>query len=225
MVSFLAGLGGGVHCVGMCGGLVTVSCGNARHIFAYQGGRLLGYLSLGIAVGLLGEGLRELFLRLHLSALTAFVLGGLFVYWGLRMFVGKSTEIPTPAFIGLLYRKLWGRFVAQSSTSSGRAFFTGLISILLPCGLLYGMVISASALGSLSEGLLSISFFWLGTLPAMVAAPVLLQKILTPMKKKIPKLYAVGLIALGLFTVFQRGSLTLAPVPAAGASTEVRTCH
>ena len=54
-VSFLAGLSGSLHCVGMCGGLVTASCDKEKDVFRYQVGRLLGYMAIGAFAGFLGS--------------------------------------------------------------------------------------------------------------------------------------------------------------------------
>ena len=59
---FLASLAGSLHCAGMCGGLVIFYSGtDATHGVTrmvahgvYNGGRLIGYLLLGVAAGAIG---------------------------------------------------------------------------------------------------------------------------------------------------------------------------
>ena len=50
------------------------------------------------------------------------------------------------------------------------AFVAGLFTGLLPCGLLYGMLAYAASRHDLLEGLVAMTAFGLGTVPAMVAA-------------------------------------------------------
>ena len=78
---------------------------------------------------------------------------------------------------------------------------TGLISILLPCGLLYGIVISTLALDNQFLAMSSMFFFWLGTVPSMMLAPNLFHKILSPIKSKLPKAFGVSLVLIGIMTI------------------------
>jgi sulfite exporter TauE/SafE len=224
-ISFLAGLGGSLHCVGMCGGLVTASCGSTKTVFRYQLGRLLGYLFLGLLAGLIGSTLGGLFDNQWPSVLGAVLMGCLFIFWGLSNFRGKKAEIPTPRFLRNIYQKLWVRLIKDNEGVT-RSFFVGLISIMLPCGLLYGMALGTLALKHTHEALFSMFFFWLGTLPAMMVAPVVVQKILNPLKAKLPKVYAVGLISIGLLTIYSRLPFSN-PIPTVEATTQekVHKCH
>lgn len=199
-VSFLAGLGGSLHCVGMCGGLVTASCDKSKDVFRYQAGRLLGYLLLGLFAGFLGSLIKFESKSPLITVLPGMMLGLLFLFWGIQSYRGKKAELPMPAFMGKFYGLLWRKLVFKNSGFS-KAFFTGLISIFLPCGLLYGIVLGGMALQHPLIALLSMFFFWLGTVPAMVAAPSLFQRILAPFRSKLPKTYAISLILIGVMTV------------------------
>jgi uncharacterized protein len=210
-VSFIAGLTGSLHCLGMCGGLVTASCGQGQGVFRYQLGRLLGYLSLGIVASFAGQAMTFTWGPL----ISALLMGLTFIYWGAQNFRRKHASVPAPKIFGRWYKKLWG-------FSKARPFFLGLISILLPCGLLYGIVVSTLALSGLAQVSLSIFTFWLGTLPALVAAPTLLHKFIGPLRQQLPRAYGVGLILIGLLTISQRIDFTKnthATVP------EKHSCH
>lgn len=199
-VSFIAGIGGSLHCVGMCGGLVAASCGKNDEVIKYQLGRLLGYLSLGLFAGALGSLIN---IKSH-SPMAALIpglfIGVMFLYWGIQNLRGKKAELPMPKFMGKFYSVLWKKLVFRNKTIS-KSFFTGLISIFLPCGLLYGVVLGAVALQHPFMAVFSMFFFWLGTVPSMVLAPQVFQKILTPLKSHLPKTYAISLILIGLLTV------------------------
>lgn len=202
-VSFLAGLGGSLHCVGMCGGLVTSSCATSTDIFRYQFGRLAGYLLLGGLGAFIGNWITSALTSPWISLVGGVVLGCTFIHWGVASYRGRRAEVPVPRLFRNAYSKLWNGLV-KGNTNFSRPFFIGLISILLPCGLLYGMVISSMALRHGHEILISLFFFWFGTLPAMVAAPGLVRKILRPLQARIPQLYAIGLVMLGLVTISHR---------------------
>jgi sulfite exporter TauE/SafE len=199
-VSFIAGVGGSLHCVGMCGGLVTASCEKSKDIFRYQLGRLLGYLLLGLFAGFLGSLIKFENATPAIVILPGLTIGILFLYWGIQNWRGKKAELPMPKFMSKFYTFLWNKLVYKNMSFS-KSFFTGLISIFLPCGLLYGIVLGGVALQHPMMALFSMFFFWLGTLPSMVLAPHVFQKILNPLRSKLPKTYAVSLIMIGLMTV------------------------
>jgi len=202
-VSFVAGLGGSLHCVGMCGGLVTATCQKSNDVARYQTGRLIGYLTLGFFAGLLGKIFTVQQDNPKMTLIPGLILGGLFLFWGIQNYRGKKAELPMPKFIGKLYTKLFSVLVAKNKNFS-RSFFTGLLSILLPCGLLYGVVLGVAAFEHSFHALFTMFFFWLGTLPAMVLAPSIIQKILKPLKMRLPKTYAISLILIGCLTISYR---------------------
>jgi sulfite exporter TauE/SafE len=202
-ISFMAGLGGSLHCVGMCGGLVTASCGGTKDIVRYQIGRLLGYLALGFFAGLSGGALNFNKAPSWIQLVPALFIGLLFIFWGYQSYQGKRAELPTPKFMGRLYTKLWQKLVKNNSGFS-KSFCTGLISIFLPCGLLYGVVLGAAALQHSYEALYSMLFFWLGTVPSMVIAPKIIQNFIRPFKNRLPRTHAVSLIMIGLLTIGMR---------------------
>ena len=134
-VSFLAGLGGSLHCVGMCGGLVTATCQKSHDIARYQVGRLMGYLILGFFAGILGNIFTIQEANPKLTLIPGLFLGALFLFWGIQNYRGKKAELPMPKFLSRLYTSLWLRLI-QKNQNASKAFFTGLISLFLPCGLL-----------------------------------------------------------------------------------------
>lgn len=226
--SFIAGIGGSLHCVGMCGGLVTSTCNKNQDIIRYQLGRLLGYLTLGLSAGFLGSLLKLETASPIVVILPGLMIGLLFLYWGIQNFKGKKAELPMPKFMGKIYTFLWKKLVFNNMSFS-KSFFTGLISIFLPCGLLYGMVLGGVALQHPLIALASMFFFWLGTLPSMVLAPQIFQKIMAPFKSKLPRTYAVSLIVIGLMTISFRvvkfEELQKHSVHASGIQSHSLFCH
>lgn len=108
-----------------------------------------------------------------------------------------------PKQMGKLYTYLWKKLVYRNLNFS-KSFFTGLISIFLPCGLLYGVILGGVAVQHPLMALISMFFFWLGTIPSMITAPHILKKILNPLRSKLPKTYGATLIIIGVVTVSMR---------------------
>jgi sulfite exporter TauE/SafE len=202
-VSFIAGIGGSLHCVGMCGGLATATCQNKEDIFKYQFGRLTGYITLGIFAGLLGHIFTVQSSNPKLTLIPGLLLGALFLFWGIENLRGKKAEIPTPKIFSKIYSKLWKNFILKNKGFS-KSYLTGLLSIFLPCGLLYGIVIGVAAFDHSFKAIFAMFFFWLGTLPSMMFAPTVIHKFLSPLKSKLPKTYALSLIFIGLVTISMR---------------------
>lgn len=184
----------------MCGGLVTASCDKSKDVVKYQFGRLTGYLSLGLLAGYLGSLVSFEKSSPLVTVIPGLIIGLLFLFWGVQNWRGKKAELPMPKFMGKFYTFLWSKLVYKN-VSFSKSYFTGLISIFLPCGLLYGVVLGGLALQHPLVAVFSMFFFWLGTVPSMMLAPQVFQKILSPFKNKLPKTYAVSLIILGIMTV------------------------
>lgn len=222
-VSFIAGLGGSLHCVGMCGGLVTATCNKSGDVARYQLGRLLGYLTLGFFAGVLGKIFTIQEKSPKLTLVPGLILGALFLFWGIQNFRGKKAELPAPKFVSTIYTRLFALLVARNKNFS-KSFFTGALSILLPCGLLYGVVLGVAAFEHSFHALFTMFFFWLGTLPSMVLAPSLVQKILRPLKLKLPKTYAISLILIGLVTITYR-IIRFEEIQSHNQSKQELSCH
>lgn len=182
---------------------MTATCERSNDVFRYQGGRLLGYLLLGSFAGIIGNFLSFKDYPAGFSLIPAIFMGLIFIYMGVRKFLNKKIEVPLPGFLKKLYFSSWDRLV-KNNRGVSRSFFVGFISIMLPCGLLYGVALGTVALQSLPLSLVSVFFFWLGTLPSMVVAPELMRNIIRPLSMKLPRTSAVALMMLGLVTISVR---------------------
>lgn len=203
----IASLLGSLHCIGMCGGFAaacSVHGGNAlRAQISYNLGRLLTYISLGLFAGMLGHNLDQIGLNFGISRLAAILLGSLLVLSGISQLLSWSTarriQALAASLLGRVYQRASAAFQAQ--TASARAFTTGLLSTLLPCGWLYAYVAVAAASGSALGGLATMVVFWIGTVPALFifgrSAGFLAKK----MGAVLPRITALLLIAAGLFAI------------------------
>jgi sulfite exporter TauE/SafE len=176
-LAFSAGLAGSGHCLGMCGGIVTAlalsrrdSDAAQRFLFnlLYHAGRICTYSALGLLVGLAAQAgmvdsLRPFVKWLFLAANLFVAAIGIFTALGVRT-LGIS------ALDGSGWDFLRGQLSRLTTSSSVLAAIpTGLLMGLLPCGLVYGVLISAATSGSALKGSGMMLAFGCGTLPALLA--------------------------------------------------------
>ncbi len=197
---------GSLHCVGMCGGLITVAAPTRVSVIFYHLGRLLGYLNLGALAGLLGEKVLNSSLHGVIPWIAAGSLALTFFYLGIKIWRGDTHPFQMPRSFMKIYSKIWEKIFRKKNTEdkvhpSFQAMSVGLLSVFLPCGWLYGFVLGAVATQSPIYGAAFLFTFWLGTLPAMSVAPIFIRKILSPLTQKSPKFSAILLMALALFTL------------------------
>jgi len=203
---FVAALLGSAHCAGMCGGLacfVAGSSGSARSTAAYNGGRLVAYVALGVLAGAAGAGFNRAGTLAGWSRPAAVVAGTLMIAWGaftaLQAFGLRAPALAMPAVardaLASSLRALSGR----SPTERGLAL--GLLTPLLPCGWLYAFVATAAATGSSLRGAAVMGVFWAGTVPMMAALGIGLQRTFGPLRARLPALTSVALVVIGLLTV------------------------
>lgn len=208
--AFVGGLAGGVHCAGMCGGIVRMLCsapaaeraGMSWHYhLGYNTGRLASYCLAGALAGALGQaGLltrAATWLQPLLFALASVMLVALGLYIaGLLPLVSRIEALGAG-----LWRVIqpWSRYVLPV-TSFPRAFGLGVLWGWLPCGMVYAVLASAIALGNWWQGASLMLAFGLGTLPNLLGVGFLLQQVDRLRRARLPRLLAGG--AVGLFGLY-----------------------
>ncbi|ARU32396.1 hypothetical protein CAP31_12345 [Sulfuriferula sp. AH1] len=182
---FLVGLLGGVHCVGMCGGIVTAlsfATPNAKPslpmLLGYNGGRLLSYALAGAIAGAVGastlllNGFLPVSRGLYVFANVMLILLGLYL-------AGLSRAVLVLENLGggiwKRLQPLMKRFMPVRNPV--QALLVGMVWGWLPCGLVYSVLISALATGSAGHGALLMLAFGLGTLPNLLAMGLLAQRL------------------------------------------------
>lgn len=200
---FLAGLLGGVHCLGMCGGIVTaISLGRPRQplwlLLCYNLGRIASYAAIGALLGGLAQwGLnqaayRPLQLGLFVAANVLMILLGLYL-------AGWSAAITRIEHLG---RPLWRRLQPLTRRylpvrTPWQAMLAGAIWGWLPCGLVYTASIAALASGSALHGTEVMLAFGLGTLPNLLLMGLFASR-LQQLKQQRPVRIAAGLAVMAL---------------------------
>jgi uncharacterized protein len=235
---FLASLLGSLHCAGMCGAFLAFAVGtagpgsdvgaadrgilsrvrsNAALQAAYHLGRLFNYMCFGAAAGTLGAALDLGGSLVGLQQTAAIAAGLMMIAFGaiciLRI---KGIRLPKPPVPPLMKQLLLkGHRAAFDMPPIRRALVIGLLTTLLPCGWLYAFVITSAGTGHPALGALAMAVFWVGTLPVMVALGSGLQSLTGVLGRHIPLATALAIVAVGVFTVFQRISIPMASVMAA----------
>ncbi len=204
-----ASLLGSVHCAAMCGGFVCLYAPDARDVRAhmmYHVGRLSSYIALGVLAGLVGASVDQLGSAVGYARLAPIVGGILLITWGLVAVyraLGRSTWAPRrkDSSPPLAQQLITG---ARGRSPHTRAYLIGLASTLLPCGWLYAFAATAAGTGTVLSAIAVMAVFWVGTLPVMTAAGVLIQRMTGPMRARLPLVTAAAMIVVGLVAVSGR---------------------
>lgn len=201
----VTGLTGSVHCTGMCGGLVTALTRSKSGILSYHIGRLLGYMTLGVVIPLLGIealGIRD---NKYLSLFAAATLGLTFIFIGLKSIFKWQLSFQFHHKLEGINQSIWrGLFAKLGKRDLLRSFLGGSASVFLPCGLLWTVIILSLTATSPLSSLAFIISFWAGTTPALSFAPGLIQKVLLPLQKRLPRTVPIFFILIGIVTISTR---------------------
>jgi sulfite exporter TauE/SafE len=217
-----ASIVGSLHCVGMCGPFVAFYSGadassGARRLVShgvYSGGRLVSYVVLGLAAGAIGAALDLAGSLAGFQRIAAVFAGIVMVAWGvLALLQIKGVTIFRHTGTGRLSRLVQRGFrVVGHKPPMVRAAAVGLLSGLLPCGWLWAFLVTAAGTGSALGGAAVMTAFWLGTVPALVAVGLGAQLISAPLRRHIPAVTALLLVALGVFAIVSRPTTAIAAV-------------
>lgn len=201
---FIVGLLGGVHCAGMCGGIVgAISLAPAaaemgatkwRYHLAYNAGRIASYALAGGLAGAVGAGGQALGGALPVQQILYLLANLMLLSLGLHL---------AGVWHGILQLERGGTVIWRSlqpytqrvmgMNSSAGVFILGGLWGWLPCGLVYSVLFTALMSGSALQGALLMLAFGLGTLPNLLAMGLFAGK-LKPFLKRAPVRVTAGLL-------------------------------
>jgi len=210
--AFFAGILGSGHCFGMCGG-IAAGLGNlpghstdkpqALSALLFNSGRILSYAALGLISAWIlvqaGQVLNvpkwSMILRL-ITALMILLIGLQFLFnWQLLAVIERAGAKVWKLVLPLAVR------ASSMPGGSGRVLL-GLCWGLLPCGLVYSILLTAAAAGSPLSGATVMLAFGFGTLPSMLgmslAAPALAALLSDQWTRK---LMGVAMILLAILSI------------------------
>jgi sulfite exporter TauE/SafE len=184
---FLIGLLGGVHCFGMCGGIVGAltlqteaqqgSLGRVALQVTYNLARISTYTVMGAILGGLGAIVTVLESVLPVQ-LTLYVVANLLLV-AMGLYLLGQTQWLAP--VERLGQRLWVRVQPLSRRllpvrSLPQAALLGGLWGFLPCGLVYSVLATALMSGSALRGALLMVAFGLGTLPNLLLAGLMFHR-------------------------------------------------
>ncbi|MDH5472227.1 MAG: sulfite exporter TauE/SafE family protein [Gammaproteobacteria bacterium] len=215
--AFVIGLMSGVHCIGMCGGIVgALSFGINKQLnqsghsyfsmlLGYNLGRLTSYTLAGAFMGGLGWlvsywlAIRNLQLGLQLLAAIIMILLGLYLsgWWTVLKHIENAGGLVwkhiEPASKKLLPVK---RF--------SQALILGVLWGWLPCGLVYSVLVWSVSTGDFQQGALLMLSFGLGTLPNLLAMGLFARRLNDWAGKRwIRQLAGSLIICFGLWSLYR----------------------
>lgn len=194
---------GSPHCAAMCGLVAGAAAPTARTALAYHLARLGGYLAIGALAGLAGSGADQLGAAAGVPAVATRAAGVLLMAAGVAGLLRAAGILR----LGSVDTHRWLARIAgrvRSLRPGARAIALGLLTALLPCGWLLAFGAAAAGTGSALAGAGAMGVFWLGTVPALAGAALVIQRAAGPLRARLPMLGAVALICLGLVTLLCR---------------------
>jgi sulfite exporter TauE/SafE len=207
----IASLVGSIHCAAMCGGFVCAYAGtgaprglaNLPAHLAYNGGRLVSYLTLGLVAGAVGARVDNLGRLAGIGRGAAVLAGSLMVVWAVGTIAASfGARVPGSLAPEWLQKRFGALLVAmRDEPPAARAALTGLLTTLLPCGWLYTFVVTAGGTGSAIAGAGTMLAFWIGTVPMLLAVGVGAQRLLGPFARRLPLAAATLVLVLGLLSI------------------------
>lgn len=168
-VGGLLGLVSNLHCIGMCGPIAMALPLNRSSkisviggISAYTLGRSLGYVSLGVIVGLIGLSANLLGILQWLSIIT-----GIFIL--IYAWTGYISGSKSNSFINKILMRTMGRLMKKTKEKNTfKLLGIGFLNAFLPCGMVYVALLGAMNAGSLEGSLVYMLAFGIGTLPGFI---------------------------------------------------------
>ncbi|EDY87636.1 integral membrane protein [gamma proteobacterium HTCC5015] len=185
----LVGLLSSVHCLAMCGGIMSALSAQISqeqrknkakvlaYLLSYNIGRLSSYVLVGLLLGALGAALLPHWQFGHtairwLGATVMFGMGLNLAGWWPSFKKIESIGRPLWRYLGPVGRRL------TPIQSPVAAYAYGVVWGWLPCGLVYAVAVYAASLAAPLDSALTMLAFGVGTLPGMLAVGWLFQPVL-----------------------------------------------
>jgi hypothetical protein len=214
LAALSAGLLGGVHCAGMCGGIVgalsLATPGQKQGpklplLLSYNIGRITSYVIAGALVGGIGQLSLGFMPVQSLQLVLAVIAGVMMMLMGLYLGGWSRFLRHVENAGGVIWKKIEpvGRRLLPVR-NPGQGFLLGVIWGWLPCGLVYSMLIWALGSGGALEGGMLMLAFGIGTLPNLLATGLLAGQFVRWIQQPAVRMVAgILLILFGLYTLYR----------------------
>lgn len=175
------GLLGGIHCAGMCGGIISaltfgIAPDKRKHsntltlyLLFYNFGRITSYIIAGIAVAALGMAIKNIGDAMIVRQIFSLIAASVMILLGLYLTGWWTKAIHKIEYAGSFIWKLVEPMAKKMIpvNSPGQALMAGLLWGWLPCGLVYTALLLALSAESIVQGGLIMASFGIGTLPEL----------------------------------------------------------
>ncbi len=221
--AILLGLGGSLHCAAMCGPLVfSVQSkwgvnGINFPVIAYHLGRVLAYVALGFAFTLVKVPVHLFDLQQYIALISGIIV---------LLFVFKNRIPGIKQLMGWISAGL-SKAMSKHYHKKNSLPFIGFLNGLLPCGLSYAAAAVSVSQSSVSESLLFMMFFGLGTIPMFLIGSYIGKKVSFKSVRYLNKYVNYSMIVVGLLLVLRGSGLNIPYISpdVASETGEVECCH
>jgi hypothetical protein len=204
--ALIMGFIGSLHCIGMCGPIaMMLPADTSKHWkfivgrVLYNSGRIMTYAILGLSVGFIGESTTYYVSQKSLSIfLGALILIGVFLPKTWKQELSLKNYIF--GFTNFIKGSLSKLFKKHSLTTQ---FLFGVLNGFLPCGLVYAALSGAFLTETLTDGMLFMFLFGVGTLPMMLGISLGAKWLRKTFSAKLPKLIPITYSLIGLWLIFR----------------------
>lgn len=225
--AFILGLGGSLHCIGMCGPIAMLVPGSGNSsanqlgkTLAYNLGRITTYGILGAIFGWFGQGLFIAGWQQNISI----IFGLLILISVLFPTILKKWKPDSFLFTGL--NKIKNTlFPLIKKQSAGGSYLVGLINGLLPCGLIYVAIAGAMLTGSAFIAFQYMVIFGSGTAFIMIALSMTSGLLVKQFKHKLVKVFPVIVFTMGLIFVLRGLNLGVPYLSPKMEPQKIECCH
>ena len=205
--SFVLGLAGSFHCIGMCGPIALAlplsrkSTGSIlTGILTANTGRIITYMLLGYLIGSIGFSFQLFRLFQVLSML--FGIGLIALAWRKRWL--KHIEFRSPGFQRWVSAKI---ALLLRQNGPVKLFGIGLLNGLLPCGMIFLALTNALLAENPIGSAASMAAFGFGTLPALIGVGFFAQRINQTFRVRLTRAFPYLLSVIGLLVILRGANL------------------
>jgi uncharacterized protein len=207
VTSFLYGLTSSLHCIGMCGPFVaTLNIGGDNRFLTnllYNLGRAWSYFLLGFFLGYLGEKVNFAGSYLQIQRVAAMISAIFIIAIGVGMIFNKALFSYNSGFSTKIIQPIM-EAIRKTKSHALLALTIGLVSGLLPCGILYPAYSMSFAGGNSIVGGLSMLSFFVGTFPGLFIFGMGFHAIKKYVQPSLVSFLGIVVVLVGISTIILR---------------------
>jgi uncharacterized protein len=203
---FTMGLSGSIHCVGMCGPLMTIAyyknSSLSLHLLLYHFMRIISYAMIGLMVG----SISEVFYIYQIQSWMALIMGLVLLTYVITSRLSTTSNGNIAGYINKQFILLYNKYL--SSHSYKNTAISGILNGFLPCGLVYAAMAMAFSNRGAIDGVIGMALFGLGTLPLLLI--IFTNNTISKKIKKYSGIQNIGMTLAAIILIL-RSVLTIIP--------------